>query len=64
MVSKRGGLHMNTEEVKELIKTIRSILCYIPRAMGDDCLRTKVEEIIKKLENDNMSEMQTGKTDV
>jgi len=55
---------MNTEDVKELIKTIRSILCYIPRAIGDDCLRTKIEEIIKKLENDNLSEMRTGKTDV
>jgi hypothetical protein len=55
---------MNTEDVKELIKTIRSILCYIPRAMGDDCLRTKVEDVIKKLENDYLSEMRTGKTDV
>jgi hypothetical protein len=55
---------MNTEDVQKLIKTIRSILCYIPRAMGDDCLRTKVEDVIKKLENDNMSEVQTGKTDV
>lgn len=55
---------MNTEDVQELIKTIRSILCYIPRAMGDDCLRTKVEDVIKKLENDHLSEMQTGKTDV
>jgi len=55
---------MNTEDVKELIKTIRSILCYIPRAMGDDCLRTKVENVIKKLEDDNLSEVQTGKTDV
>jgi len=55
---------MKTEDVEELIKTIRSILCYIPRAMGDDCLRTKVEDVIKKLENDNMSKVQTGKTDV
>jgi len=64
MVSKGGGLYMNTEDVEELIRTIRSILCYIPRAIGDDCLRTKIEEIIKKLENDHLSEMQTGKTDV
>lgn len=55
---------MNTEDVQDLIKTIRSILCYIPRAMGDDCLRTKVENVIKKLEDDNLSEVRKGKTDV
>lgn len=55
---------MNTEDVQDLIKTIRSILCYIPRATGDDCLRTKLEKLIKKLENGYLSEVQTGKTDV
>lgn len=64
IASKSGGLYINAQDLQELIKTIRSILCYIPRAIGDDCLRNKVEDITKKLENDNLSEMRTGKTDV
>ena len=64
MIDQLRKVKINQRNLQEQIKTIRSILGYIAREIGDDCLRTKIEEIIKKLENDKMSEVRTGKTDV
>ena len=52
MIDQLRKVKENQSNLQEQIKTIRSILCYIAREIGDDCLRTKVEDVIKKLEED------------
>ncbi|MAO21956.1 MAG: hypothetical protein CMJ25_14515 [Phycisphaerae bacterium] len=52
MIDQLRKVKENQSNLQEQIKTIRSILCYIDREIGDGCLRTKVEDVIKKMQED------------